>query len=170
MSLFDDSGLAEQSYYSGADDLRVLDDAIAFQRQTDNHHNNAGRTGRSRHKLTTGGAGELRLTLPLTFQLTFLDEPLFTTGVTLAGGNLASGAFPLVSAGVWRWWRDGRGYYVGAFLWLSVGFAPTHVQNDLNLTQATAQARALQGLKLQHHLCFEGTAIRDVSYDAIMED
>jgi hypothetical protein len=132
---------------------------------------NGAKVGRSLHWLLSRGAGEMHFIQPIPFQLTFVNKPLFTSGVALATGQLTSGAYPVVSTGVFKWQGDSRGFYIGAWIWIAVGFADTQLgTSSTDAVDATARAAALNKLELEHHLSFEGLALRDINYDQMMAD
>jgi hypothetical protein len=173
------------------------------------------RVGRSTHKVFTKGRGDLRIAQQVKFSLTFVEEPIFTSGVVLGPPRLVEHLYPTATVGVYHWERDHRGMYVGAYIWAVVGaginqeHAGNEVlqlrykdaldgrrsMNELNMTisqiraelaqlragsfdytlakyqLAQAQAElAANSYVLQHHLVFEGLAIRDINYDQMMAD
>jgi hypothetical protein len=154
-------------------------------------------TGRSVHKVFTTGRGDIRIASPVKFSLTFTEQPFFTSGCVLHAGSLVDHLYPTATVGVWKWQRDSRGMYTGAYIWVTVGaglnaqFAGDAYLRDLqqqveygkisgaltdeiyNITAAIAQAKAEQAAnkyQLEHHLVFEALAIRDVNYDQMMAD
>lgn len=155
------------------------------------------RVGRSVHKVFTKGRGDVRVAQPVTFALTFCEEPIFTAGLALGGGQpLVEHLYPLATVGVYKWQRDSRGMYVGAYLWVSVTAGiNTQFAGDAYLTErmleqerkmtvpgstswtlamteiakAKAEIQANQ-YSLEHHLVFEALAIRDINYDQMMAD
>lgn len=141
------------------------------------------RMGRSLHRVLSKGAGQVHLPNPLSFQLTFTEQPTFTSGVAIGTGQLADGSYPIVTVGVSNWQVDARGFYTGAWLWFGVTMAPTHVtagpadtltgaEQAIFVSSMTAveQAIAMANVQLEHHLSFEGLALRDVNFDQIMAD
>jgi hypothetical protein len=152
------------------------------------------RVGRSKHKVRTKGRGDLRIASPVNFALTFVEEPIFTSGVALTGGNLVEHLYPLATVGVYQWKRDSRGMYVGAYVWVSVTaglndryagaqylklrqleqaqkMLPPGTVNYYQMTQELAQVKAeveANKYQLEHHLVFEGLAIRDINYEQMM--
>lgn len=172
--------------------LTAWDEQEQFRDRASAIANAGARNGRSLHRVLSKGAGQTRIAQPIAFRLTFIGQPTFTSGVTLAAGQLQDGAYPVVSIGVFRWQKDGRGFYIGAWLWVAVTYGPTELSSaqDYQMLQAQQAAEvgadyqqsaaylsaqtelqraiALNRLELEHHLCFEGLALRDVNYDEIM--
>jgi hypothetical protein len=90
----------------------------------------------------SSGNGELKVAEPIEFGLHFTEEPSVTTGRVLVDGQaLVSGQYPNGDSGVWRWKRDEKGYYVGAYIYFVV---------DSNL----------RNYKMHHHLIFEAEALK----------
>lgn len=163
--------------------LTAWDEQQFYQNRRDAIATAGARMGRSLHRVMSKGAGQVHLVEPLTFQLTFAEQPTFTSGVAIGTGQLADGSYPIVTTGVANWQVDARGFYTGAWLWFGVTMAPTHVtagptdtvsgtEQAILVSNRTAieQAIAMANVQLEHHLCFEGLALRDVNYDAIMAD
>ena len=71
-------------------------------------------------------------------------------------------ALPVVTTGVYRWVTDDRGYYTGAYVYVAVTTVVGITLENL--------PNAARSYVLEHHLCFEGTAFRDVNYDTITQD
>lgn len=153
--------------------LTVWDEQANFEAYKNNIAANGARNGRSLHRVISKGAGQTHIVQPLAFQLTFVQQPTFTSGVALSSGQLQDGGYPIVSVGVYKWQTDARGFYRGAYLWVGVTAAPTGVSSDntlLGAESAEIMAIILSSLELEHHLCFEGMAIRDVDVDQLNAD
>lgn len=159
--------------------LTTYDEDALFSARREAIAANGARTGRSLHRIASKGAGEVHIVQPIDFRLTFVEQPTFTNGLSLLNGQLVSGAYPIASVGVYKWRRDTRGFYTGAYLWVGVTSAPTDLvplppgdydAEIVAVQRSQAEARALNSLSLEHHLCFEGMAIRDVDFDQIMAD
>lgn len=69
--------------------------------------------------VTTNGSGSSQLTTVLPFNVTFIERPMVSTGYSTTA-DLAVDDFPLVTAGVWRWWQDSRGFYLGAYVFFYI--------------------------------------------------
>lgn len=126
-----------------------------------------GTTARSMHKFDSLGMGSSRLVSAFDFEVKFTEEPLFTSGVIIRPGTPVppAGMEPVCTVGVWKWQKEGP-LWTGAYVWFGVSLANAGGTQGLTLQQAQAG----QKLHLTHHMCFEGYAIRDVDYDAIMKD
>lgn len=123
----------------------------------------AGGNARSLHRLTTHGVGNSTTPTKVQFSVTFVEEPMVTSGMVMRQNAVDMGALPLASVSIYRFVTDARGLYVGAYLLVAVGLA-----KDVSTYEALNATT--RGYVLEHHICFEGLAIRDVSYDAIMDD
>lgn len=151
--------------------LTTYDEQAFYKDYQDNLAKNGARTGRSLHRLLSKGAGQSHIIQPLKFQITFTAQPTFTSGIALAAGQLVDGCYPICSVGVYKWQTDARKFYIGAYVWVAVTNAPTSLhtggftQPEIVYTQA-----GMNQLELEHHLCFEGLALRDVNYDQMMAD
>jgi hypothetical protein len=106
---------------------------------------NTTRTARLALSYDSSGSGELIGKHPVSFQLTFTEQPTISTGVALRSGKIVPGKAPNVCAGVWHWQRDPKGMYIGAWLFFVVDSGG-------------------QGYALRHSVTFEGVAIK--LYDA----
>lgn len=172
--------------------LTAADEIAFYEYRKRAIENNGARNARSIHRLTSRGTGQTRLPNPLKMQLTFVEQPTFTSGVTLKTGALIDGAYPVANVGVYKWQIDARGFYIGAYVWVASTFGSTqldtldslstNVQRQ-TLAEVTAggaayfaaldqmhRAQALNAITLEHHLCFEGYALRDVNIDKIFAD
>lgn len=159
---------------------------------------NGARDARSLHRIASKGTGETHIAKPVAFATTFVQEPTFTSGLSMLAGTLISGAYPIASVGVYKWQTDRRNFYIGAYIWVAVTFGTTEL-NAQNKEQAAArislseyrasqlallrgeksllqamsavkQAQALNAIQLNHHLVFEGLALRDVDPNAVLDD
>jgi len=109
--------------------------------------NNASRLAWSAHKVQSSGFGTVRQAVPIDFDLTFLEEPVFTQGASIVVSP--SGALdPVGSAGVWQWHRNPKGHYVGAYIYLSV--VPSEIDS------------VVKGVQMTHHLLFMGMGYKDL--------
>lgn len=147
------------------------EDAIARARAS-NIALNGARTARSFHRIASKGAGEIHMAQPVPFAVTFTEQPTLTSGLALGAGQLVPGAYPIAQVGVHKWQTDSRGFFIGAYLWIAVTFGPDSLSTDGSLTflshaDQIARAQAMNRLQLDHHLCFEGMALRDVNVDAV---
>lgn len=102
---------------------------------------NSARPARLTMTFRTSGHGELRIKRPVLFGLTFIEPPHVSTGVVLAAGRLVPTKFPNACAGVYRWVKNERGFFVGAKMFFVVDSGE-------------------QPYELNHHVTFEATAIK----------
>lgn len=70
-------------------------------------------------RLRTVGSGVLVLPDEVSFGIEFTAEPIVTHGCVL-DTRVAAASLPLVTAGVYRWSRNDRGFYTGAHLFARV--------------------------------------------------
>jgi len=107
---------------------------------------NASRMAKFYATWTTKGVGEIMVPTVFAFDIRFLEEPCFTSGVTLAGTlNPVTGHFPRATCGVYDWRTDTSGYYTGAYLYFCV---------DAN--------GGNPNYEVVHHLAWEAAAIKDL--------
>ena len=123
--------------------------ALEQQRQYyDQVSENSARLARAAVSYLSSGSGEVALTTPVQFGVTFLEAPSVATGVVFETGAPVYGKFPNCCAGVWKWERSQAGYYVGAYLFFVVDSGG-------------------QAYNLRHQLVFEGEAIKLLSAEAL---
>jgi hypothetical protein len=93
----------------------------AVQQHTEAIKENSARTARLYVTFQTTGAGQLVPPAPVMFELPMFSEPAVSHGFALARApDRRYFRLPMVSAGVLRWERNNRGYYVGAYLFFRV--------------------------------------------------
>lgn len=102
---------------------------------------NAARVARVSVVYQSTGNGEIKVDKPISFPIHFVEEPTLSSGRVLAGGDLTAGYFPNADAGVYRWVRDDRGFYVGAYVYFVVD------SNGVDY-------------RMNHHLTFEGDSLK----------
>lgn len=102
---------------------------------------NAAGVARAVFAFRSSGHGELKLAAPVRFGVTFTEQPAISTGVVLVSGRLVAGKFPNACAGVYQWVRNPRGLFVGAKMFFVVDAGG-------------------QSYSLEHHVTFEGVAIK----------
>lgn len=96
---------------------------------------NTARQAWSYASLTTTGVGEIQHPTVVRFDCTFIEQPKVAHGFSLDGDTLVDGSFPTVSAGVWKWWQDKRGFYLGAYVFFVVtGVASYAIQHDFTFS------------------------------------
>lgn len=107
---------------------------------------NQTRLAKAYSRWTTTGLGDTVVEEVLEFGCTFIEEPAFHHGWSISedeGPDLVLTDLPGVEAAVYRWQRDARGYYIGAWAFFTV---------TANETEYV----------LHHYLTFEGLAIKDL--------
>lgn len=123
------------------------------RRYVDNQRNNSARWAVSEHQVHTLGTGNLRVAQPVIFEVVFLQEPQFTSGVALvkhpdpAGWHDPSGDVLVRS-----WVRDDNGSYTGARLSYRVEIDPD--------TAEVSDAQPV--VRLVHFLTFSGLAYKAI--------
>lgn len=127
-------------------EILVAQDATASRREA--QENNSARLAFSMHKMKSSGTGTVRVAEPITFDVVFLEEPLFTQGATLVE-RPADALDPVGSAGVWQWQRNPKGHYTGAFVYLDVRVGEVEIGSGGTT-------------RMIHHLLFQGTGYKDL--------
>jgi hypothetical protein len=95
------------------------------RRQRKAEKENSARWAVSEHQVKTLGTGNIRQPEPLMFEVKFLQEPQFTSGVALSKHpNPTDWHDPAGDALVRSWVRDPNGAYVGAWLSYRVEIDP----------------------------------------------
>lgn len=119
--------------------VTAMEHARGRQEQT---RENSARQAWSYAELTTHGVGEVQHATVVPFDCTFIQRPRVTSGWSIDGDTLVDGFFPTVSAGVWKWQTDSRGFYLGAYVCFVIGGDP--------------------GYDLLHDFTFSGIALKDL--------
>lgn len=127
-------------------DILLAGDQTDSRRQAQD--NNAARLAFSVHKMMSKGQGITRLAEPLMFSVIFLEEPHFTQGAALITRPQLSVGEPVGGAGVWQWHRNPKGYYTGAYVYLSVVLSEVEYGDD--------------GVQMTHNLMFTGIGYKDL--------
>jgi hypothetical protein len=121
--------------------------------QVEAQRENTARLAKSFARWVTTGRGEIQVDSVFFFTCTFIAPPLFTSGFEIDESTpLKDGRFPRVNAGVWQWKQDTRGFYTGAWVYFTV--------DSLGPGQDYLRDDPLY--KINHHLCFEGIALKDI--------
>lgn len=101
------------------------------------------------HQQTTG-TGFIRATVPVTFEITFLDEPVFSYGAAVASmPNGADYQDPFAFATLRAWLRNDRGFYVGCYM-----------SYNVSVNFIDGSAGATPKVTMVHHLSFYGMAYK----------
>lgn len=126
---------------------RALEGGRAEREQ---HRENSGRLASSYVDYLTEGVGTLIDGALLAFDTTYTAEPVVTTGVVVLSPlpdpeATQQPVYPVVTAGVYAWERDNRGYYIGAYMYFVVGYIGT--AGDASV-------------RLRHHIVFTAPAYK----------
>lgn len=126
-----------------------VDVGEAHRGRVEQTRENSARQAWSYASLATHGIGEVQHLTVVPFDCTFIELPKVSSGFYIDGDLLIDGQFPTVTAGIWKWQQDRRGYYVGAYVFFVLG-------GDANMD-------------LVHDFTFSGVAIKDLP-DYLMDD
>ena len=94
---------------------------------------------------TSTGQGGFRFTEMFRFGCTFAERPYVTVGHVINSPEPVANQYPVASGGVWKWQQNERGFYIGAWLYLSVyafGASPNY--------------------SMAHDFVFTGIAVKDL--------
>lgn len=140
--------------------------ADSLSRQRDREHQfreNAGRQATAYVTYTTTGVGDTVLDSALALDTKFVEEPSVSTGVQMTRPpNNDYFQLPRATAGVYRWQRDDRGFYVGAFLYFAVD-CPVHPEFFFDQSLPEPKPRLI------HYLRFTGLSYKQIGGDAMAE-
>lgn len=114
---------------------------------------NTARLASAHLTFSTHGWGEFKLPEVAYFSCTFIEMPNVTTGVALDGDLLVPTRYPRVTAGVYRWLQDVKGYYTGAWVFFVVDTRSPYIP-------VAATATADPGYDLIHYFHFSGIAAK----------
>lgn len=129
------------------------------------HAENSGRTAFSAVTFDTSGVGSLILNQLVVFDTTFIRKPSVSTGIELVKEpDRTLHELPHATSGIYRWEKDERGYYVGAYVWVRVTCDPVLDQNG-QVADPEAVALNPPVPKLRHHLVVEGLAYKKLPED-----
>lgn len=119
---------------------------------------NSARPGTSYHQIQTYGVGQIRALTPLTFDLTFTSEPVFTSGsIVLAQPDPNLYSAPVGTPQIFSWVINDKRFYVGAFLIFDV-------QPSLPKSGA-GTVPGLKAILMSHNLTFTATAYKELGPD-----
>lgn len=114
---------------------------------------NTGRLAFAYGQASTTGWGELEIPSCIDFELTFIEMPYVAYGFAVDGESLVDTRFPRCSGGVSRWRQDTNGYYVGAWVFVTVETQSPYI--------ATTEVEP--GYPIDHFFSFSGIALKNVS-------
>lgn len=112
---------------------------------------NAPRLAFSAHQQRSKGLGSFRIPAAVKFDVVFLTEPHFLNGGSLVTTLPADVDPPMISSVVWRWERNAKTHYTGAFMHLFVN-APDVFSFDSNLEK----------VEVVHNFTFIGVGYKDL--------
>lgn len=103
----------------------LVDELVRRESRLSQHRENASRQAQSFATLNTNGKGDIQLATVVPFDCTFIETPTVAHGFRIDGDTFYDGqALPRVTGGVWKWQRDRRGFYVGAYVFFTVDLPP----------------------------------------------
>lgn len=105
------------------------------------------------------GWGEFAFPVMFDFGLTFIEQPCVGYAYALDGDQLVDLRFPRSHGGVYRWRKDVRGYYTGAWCFVVVETRSPH-----NIANVPALD---PGYDLDHSFTFTGIALKDLPSDLL---
>lgn len=88
--------------------------------QLDAIRENTSRLAVSQCSFHTHGWGEFKIPAATYFTSTFIDRPFISTGMSIRGDALIPTRYPRVTAGVYRWVQDVKGFYTGAWVFFVI--------------------------------------------------
>jgi hypothetical protein len=130
--------------------LQHLDSQRALINQT---RENSTRFAESFATLNTTGWGEFAFDACFEFGLTFIQMPHVSYSWSLDGDTLVDTRFPRAGGGVYRWKQDKRGFYVGAWMCLTVDTQSPYI--DIG-------SEPQPNYTMTHYFTFAGKAIKDL--------
>lgn len=136
--------------------FRALEERHARQGQI---AENSIRLGWCHFKATSTGWGEFKIPECFEFDMTFIEEPNVTHGMSTNGDLLVDTRFPRAHGGVYRWKRNAKGFYQGAWLFVVVDTRSPYITTTLDDP----------GYSIDHYFTFAGTAIKDLPDHLLVE-
>ena len=137
----------------------ILQGLIAREQFVSQHRENSARQAFAWGQFDSTGWGQLAYPDVLNFGLTFIDEPIVSYGFSVEEDE-ALDRLPLSTGGVFKWRRDGRGYYTGAHVYVVVD----------QFVQPSETPDYSQLPTLIHSFLFTGIAIKDIGPDQFRDD
>lgn len=121
--------------------------------QLDAIRENVGRLATCQLTFSTHGWGEIKVPTVSYFTSTFINRPLIATGCSIDGDLLIPTRYPRVSAGVYRWLTDVKGYYTGCWVYFVVDTQNPYIETTVETDP---------GYDLIHDMQFTGIAIKSL--------
>lgn len=123
--------------------VETMDSARAREQQV---RENSARLAESFVTVSTTGQGGYRFDNVSYFGVTFINRPYVAVAHVVNDNDLTNpNQFPVASGGVWKWLTNERGFYTGAWLYVSVycfGATPNYA--------------------MEHDFTFTGVAVKDL--------
>lgn len=96
---------------------------------------NTSRLAQSYNFVETVGVGSLVLPEMVTFNCTFVEQPVVGYGCVLESKFVAGDTLPGSTGGVFQWQTDVRGFYVGCYVYVVItGAGEPQLQHDFTFT------------------------------------
>jgi hypothetical protein len=122
---------------------------------------NAARSAVAEMTYVSTGVTQQRVKTALTFPVIFRTAPHLTTGSSVVANPKPNiWHDPVGHVGVWKWDRDARGFYTGAFIWWRVEAYPISPILDDELYEVPDPVPP--NMRVQHFLSFSGVAFKDL--------
>lgn len=133
--------------------MSPVDPGFAAMEQRRQHldaiRENSARLAESQAFFSTHGWGEFKIPEVVRFNCTFIERPAVSSGLSIDGDVLVPTRFPRVTAGVYRWLQDTKGFYIGAWVFFVV---------DTQSPFITTTVSVDPGYDLIHDITFSGKA------------
>jgi hypothetical protein len=122
---------------------------------------NASRSAVAELTYLSTGVTQQRVKSPIAFPVIFRTEPHLSTGSAVVS-NPDPNVWhdPVGHIGVWKWDRDARGFFIGAFIWWRVEASPIVPILDDELYEIPDPEPP--NMRVQHFMTFSGIAFKDL--------
>lgn len=140
---------------------------------------NSARYASSFVTFNTTGWGEFQSPDCQYFDTTFIRPPSISHSFFVDGDDLIDGRFPRITAGVYRWALNERGFYIGAWLVFVVEtmgmqfqktyVLPTAVDGNVGVVNVKVPADPDPGYKIVHTFTFTGVAMKSLPSAALAD-
>jgi hypothetical protein len=108
------------------------------------------------------GTGQHRITKPLTFTTSFIDEPRLTTGTgVVKNPDPDNWNDPIGAGGVYMWAKDSKGLYVGALVYVRVDM---YAKDPFNTDDPPRAVRTC------HYFTFSGIGVKDIPTSDVTDE
>lgn len=122
---------------------------------------NAARSAVAEMTYISTGVTQQRVKTPITFPVIFRTEPHLSTGSAVVKNPAPTEWHdPVGHLGVWKWDRDPRGFFTGAFIWWRVeAYQAVPILDDEGYEILDPPPPAM---RVQHFMSFSGIAFKDL--------